>query len=949
MINLSNRTDYSFLRGYGTPEQWLERCKAIGCTAFAVTDLASTWGYVPFTKAFAGSGVKLIYGVQIPVCTLLDKDPKHALVTLLAKNDEGVAKIFQALTLAHKQTYYRPRLTWTQLAELKDVFVIVVDAYPSDYKSIQKVPGILVGLGARKDHMFAFAKSDLPCVMFPTATFPSMEHREAFELVQRIGQHRDVPQHMLRDDEWDTGIGISRIESAQYISRADQIAIHCVARLQKASQLRVQKPLTPEWIAEKAKARGIDIIGGPYAERLRYELGVIQEKGLTDYFAFVADLCDWAKDRMFVGSGRGSSGGSLLCYILGITEVDPLVHGTLFERFIDVTRADWPDIDVDFPADRRDEVFTYLGEKYGQDHVARLGTLSLFGGKSAINDTGKACGAPYQATRELGKRTEGTAVPLSVLFNVDDESKAILANNPGLGKAVLIEDHPRHHGVHAAGVVVTNEPITQFGAVDRQGTISVDLKQAEALNLIKMDALGLRTLSVIQEACNHIGMDPRDLYKLDLNDDKVFEAVFRANAVTSIFQFEGHAVRGLLKSIAVDRFDDLCVLTSLARPGPLIGGAASRWVACRNGEATWEAIHPDLDATFGTICYQEQAMAIVRDLAGFDAAQVNGFRRAVGKKDTEKLLGYRNAFIEGAAQKLGQEKAELLWDEMCEFGSYAFNKSHAVAYSMLSYMSAWLKTYYPAQFALANLKYSADDDHTKQMLRELNGIKFVPFDAERSEATWSIREGVLYGGFDSIIGIGIKTAKALVAKRSEWHAANGAGHVEGWDEHSGPGAWLTTLTASQREKLTKQYNTPWHTLSYFKERYATLYDSPLEFRCEGVTAGFKGPIYVTADLPDQKGNYAFLGRIVRKTQRDKNSPEEVAKRNGQKFATNTYFINLTIQDDAGEVGATINRFKADQFSWLLQENLSGRDFFFRGNIIENGKRWIFIDNIVELK
>jgi DNA polymerase III alpha subunit len=939
LINLSNRTDYSFLRGYGTPQQWLDRCKQIGCTAFAVTDYCSTWGHVPFAKAFKDSGVKLIFGVQIPVCTILEKDPKHALVTLLAKSDQGVRAIYEALTLAHKQTYYRPRLTWAQLddTEYQDVFVVVNDAYPSDYKSIKKVPNIMIGLGARKNHMFAFTKSDIPCVMFPTATFPSMEHREAFALVQRIGMHEDVPQHMLRKEEWFGPLGD---DCFHWMHNAEKIASECNATLTRATQLKVQRPLTPEWIAERAARRGINIVEGAYADRLRYELGVIQEKGLADYFAFVADLCDWAKDRMFVGPGRGSSGGSLLCYILGITEVDPMVHGTLFERFIDVTRSDWPDIDVDFPANEREKVFDYLRDKYGQDHVARLGTLSLFGGKSAINDTGKALGIPYAESRALGKLTEGWSASLSELFADNDDARAILTKHPELARATSIEDHPRHHGVHAAGVCVTNEPVTTFGAIDRNGTISLDLKQAEALNLIKMDALGLRTLDVIQDACDEIGMDPRELYKLDLNDDKVFEAVFRANAVTSIFQFEGHAVRGLLKSISVDRFDDLCVLTSLARPGPLVGGAASRWVACRNGEASWDSIHPDLDATFGCIIYQEQAMAIVRDLAGFDAAAVNGFRKAVGKKDTEKLLGYREAFLTGATERLGREKAETLWDEMCEFGSYAFNKSHAVAYSMLSYMSAWLKTYYPAQFALANLKHAKDDEHTKQMLRELNGIKFVPFDAELSEATWSIQQGVLYGGFDSIIGIGIKTAKELVAKRSAWRSEN-----PGWGENE----WVESLTKSQADKLTRQYNTPWHTLSYFKERYSELYANPLAYRSEGVPAGFKGPIFMIADIPEEKGNYAFLGRIVRKAQRDKNSPEEVAKRNGQKFATNTYFINLTVQDDSGEVGCTINRFKASQFEWLLTENLAGRDFFFRGNIIENGKRWFFIDNIVELK
>lgn len=348
-------------------------------------------------------------------------------------------------------------------------------------------------------------------------------------------------------------------------------------------------------------------------------------------------------------------------------------------------------------------------------------------------------------------------------------------------------------------------------------------------------------------------------------------------------------------------------------------------------------------------------MAIVRDLAGFDVPSVNGMRRAVGKKDPEKLRSYREQFIEGCIKvyrgphKNGDTEtmlsvaegenhrafAEELWDELCEFGSYAFNLAHAVEYGMISFMCAWLKLNYPLQFAAACLMHASDDEQGKNLLRELKeeDFEYVPFDPEKSQATWSIQEGKLFGGFDSVRGIGRKTAEVLLSKRNAD------------TEH-----WQAELTNSQRDRINADQNTPWHTLTYFSETYKTLYDQPEEWRGVGVSAGFKGPVLRVKDIPAEKGNYAFIGRIKRVQRVDANEESRVAKRDGKKYTSNTFFFNLTLEDDTGEIGGTVNRFKSGGFEWLYEESMEDRDFFFRGNIIStDGRRWIFVENIVELK
>ncbi len=393
----------------------------------------------------------------------------------------------------------------------------------------------------------------------------------------------------------------------EWFATAEEIAAACTATIPRSSLPKIDGPSLTDLALQGAKDRGIDIGSGPYADRLAREFDVVSRQGFEDYFLMVADVVAWAKGHMLVGPGRGSSGGSLLCYLLGITEVDPLVHDTLFERFLDPGRADLPDIDVDFPDTSREQVFAYLRDKYGESRVARLGTVSKFGGKSAINDTCRAYNVPYTVMRDVAKAyTDG---PLSEFFrNPPDHIKGTIEEFPLIAQAALLEDHPRHSGVHAAGVCISADDVHRYGSLDRNGIISLDLKNAEQVGMLKLDALGLRTLSVLQDCCVLTGR--RDLYSLPTDDAEVY-SVFNEDRVTGVFQFEGHAVRQLMKQMPVEYFDDLCALTSLARPGPLYGGAADLYIKRRAGEDC-NPRFPCLESTYDVIVYQEQAMDIAK-------------------------------------------------------------------------------------------------------------------------------------------------------------------------------------------------------------------------------------------------------------------------------------------------------------------------------------------------
>lgn len=931
MIHLDAKTSYSFMRGYGLAEDWVSRATAIGAPSLAVADYCSTWGHVPFRTAVRDTELKILYGVTLPVVRSLEKDPRHALVVLLAR--QSVQPLYDLVTLAHEQAYYRPRIMWNQIPE--DLEVILVAGGASDLAAFEKMGRGYLGVPPTKN-MLSFAAADFDCVPAASPVYPFPEQRQGYELVQaisdlqRIGEAVAGSHHLLRQGELDAlyeAAGIQR--SDVWYENSRLISERCTAQIPVATDIKVEGDL----VALAQRGLGSRGLGGnqEYCNRLEEELQLVKDKGFEDYFLFVEDVVGWAKERMFVGPGRGSVGGSLLAFLLGISSVDPIVHGTRFDRFIDAGRPDLPDIDIDFPDSRRDEIFSYLKEKYGDEKVARIGTMSLFGGKSAINDTARATGIQYGVARDIGRNIE--AYDSLAEFFESDEGADWAKRYPDIRKSILLDGIPRHHGKHAAGVCVTNEAISNYGAVDKEGVIALDLKNSEKVGLLKLDALGLTTLSVIDECCQLIGKDP---YTLQLDNDPDVWEVFNSNHMTGIFQFEGPAVRRLTREMKVDCFDDLCALTSLARPGPLLGGAADEWVSRRMG-AEWEYKHvlmePITSETYGTLIYQEQVMAAVRDIAGFDAVEVNQFRRAVGKKDPEALAAFRDKWMED--NPMDEQIAAEVWEEMCEFGGYAFNKSHAVAYSMISYYAAWLKAKFPLEFSLAQLNSNRDEEHSKAILREIvqMGYEFVAFDPHLSEDRWAIKDGVLVGGFLGVKGVGAATARSMLEARAK-----------------DPDGWLGKLTPAQRNKILTEHNTPWHELSRLHEKYQGLYDNNADdYQRYGLNYSRGRVVEDIANIEEGKGTHTFLGKLIKRQERDLNSEHYLKKRGGQKFNDKTTFMNVFFEDDTGDIGCTINRYKYDQFAWLNDADMEGRDFIVKGNIINDNGVWIFIEQVKEIK
>lgn len=906
------RSSYSFLRGYGSPEQFVARAKLTGGTVIAA-DYCSTWGHVAWEQA----GVHAL-GITLPAVATLEKDPRHGLVTLVANDSAGLRNLYTVVSLGFEQFYHRPRVTWEQVAGLEGITAYLDTALSAetDLALAACQGGYLV------KPRFQTLDLDVPDKLIAAcdARYPEVSDRAVYELVGKmtrtIGEIEGNPTHVLYPSEWKRLMMQSGPIPANLVEPATHDAtIHHASLLAINGDLRALCEQQPRFnLVRESDTYGI---------RYELELKLIADKGFDSYFLFVADLVQWAKQRMLVGPGRGSAGGSLVCYILSITEVDPIKHGTLFERFIDPGRSDFPDIDVDFPDHKREQVFAYLEAKYGKDRVARVGTLSDFGGKMVFNDIARVYSIPFQETRRLTACLDGfsggTAHLATARFALGAADDDLIERYPEFKYALALDGFPRHTGVHASGVIVTQEPVQSFGAV-KEGVVALDLKAAEALGLMKMDALGLKTLSVLEHTLDAAGVPWSDLLALGYNDPDVWD-LLNADRVAGIFQFEGPSVRGLLKRVKVTQFSDLSALTSLARPGPLMAGAADDWIARKLG-AAWRSLIPQLDETYGLIVYQEQAMAIVREIAGFDVVDVNGFRRAIGKKDPAKLASYKERFMEKAVPWFAahhglshlsdlESEANSLWHDMEEFGSYAFNLAHAVAYSMLSYWTAWAKAKHPLEYACAYLNY-ADEDHCRAFIREYGATKLTLFDDKVAQEGWSIVGGRICGGFLNIKGIGPSLAGRFVKLRN-----------------ADPVAWKDKLTAAQAKLLSGE--TVYDDLAFFEINYKAVYDYPDNYKLT------RRPQLID-DIPTEKGTYLFLGRMTKIIER--------ADKSGLKYAL------VFFSDDSGELPCTVSKYDyADKYATADE----GRNYFKVGQayavyawLPKGERRWAFIDSVRRL-
>lgn len=524
-----------------------------------------------------------------------------------------------------------------------------------------------------------------------------------------------------------------------------------------------------------------------YKERLAYELGVIKKMGFAGYFLVVSDLVNWSKTNgVKVGCGRGSAGGSLIAYLMGITEIDPIRFDLAFERFINPSRVDLPDVDLDYQSSKRTKVIEYLRNRYGEDHVAGISNYGTLASASAFRDTGRVFGlSPLDmAATKLVPKEAGFSYSLTEAAEAVPEIEKLKITYPEVWKhALRFEGVMRSLGQHAAGTVVAGEPLVKRAVVERRAegnVVNWDKRVVEDYGLIKMDILGLSTLDVLDIAQQYIkkrhGIDV-DYLKLPLNDAKVLDAFGRGDT-TAVFQFDSQGMQDLLRRLAKGgplTFDDISAATALYRPGPLDSGLTEDYVATRQGLKSPHYDHPvmknALAKTYGVMVYQEQVMQVSRDVAGFTMAEADLLRKAIGKKDLKKMAAMKDKFIAGAMKTVGMSEtvANGLFDKIENFAKYSFNASHSVAYSVVSYWTAWLKVYYPAEYFAAQLSI-VKEDKFPALVKDARscGIEVVPPDINLSTDKFEIKnDETIVMPFSSVKGCSEVIAKKIMNARME--------------------------------------------------------------------------------------------------------------------------------------------------------------------------------------
>ena len=931
MLNLRNRTEYCFRKAFGPVPAVINACSG---DAVGIAD-SGTWGHVAFNKACKAANKKPVFGVEISVvndATDRSRQPSNTMC-FLAKNNDGLQEIYSLVTKSTSKDnfYYFPRISYSDLFDISDNVIIFSGTHPEwGMIPLSKKENLYIEINpmsTRKSLNFAKEKG-FKTVATSDNYYPEASDKKAYEvLVGRNRMDRTSPMHILDEWSWKEAIPWAPEEA---LENTHKIAEMCNANLPSAEMIsfKSEKSLR-ELCEEGAPQRNINLSDEVYSKRLDRELSMIASKDFEDYFFVIADMISYAKQHMLVGPARGSSAGSLVCYLTGITDVDPIEHNLLFERFIDVTRADLPDIDIDFQDDRREMVFEYLRQKYGPEKVAHLGTVSRYKAKSTIAEVAKELGIPAWEVNDLKgaiiERSGGdsrAAFCILDTFNELEIGKNILEKYPQMKIAAKMEYHARHSGVHAAGILVTDDPVSKYCSVsDQSGAAQIDKKHAEDLNLLKIDALGLRTLSVLQDVLDQVGWTREQLLNFPMDDKGAF-AVLNDERYAGIFQFEGYALQSVTKQMKVHNFEDIVAITALGRPGPLNSAGTTEYIKRHTGAAPVEYLHPltkeITEVTNGVVVYQEQVMTIGRDVGKLSWEDVSSLRKAMSSSLGQEFFDtYFQKFKAGAKENgIEEEKARYIWDHINTMGSWAFNRSHAVAYGMVSYWCCALKSRFPVEFAAACLRNVKDDDQGVRLLREVvrEGLPYKPYDKFKSKINWSVQEGELIGGLIGIKGIGPKVAKDIIERRD-----------------------LKQPLTPRQESLLDNGETPYDDIFECERRFGHIKADPTAHKI--VT-----PITDIQDLDaNNPGTFVFFGKLKEKNLRDMNEVVNLQKRGGRRVESNNLWLNITLEDDTGPIICTIDRFKYNRIGKQVVEDGRMGDWYLVKGQMKKGFRKIYVE------
>ena len=955
---LKIRTGYSFRQATGKLELVMARLKEIGAEYAPITDRASTFGFYRWSRLAAKAGLEPVFGVEIAVVDRLgEKRPNSDYWTFIAR--DALGPINRLVELATNQFYYQPMITVDQALAFEDVEIVTGYRPMIDFEDTETVEK-----WAARGVKFALGPSAIPGVIRGalahgfdlSATsdnrYTTEADRNFYEtLVGRNSDLQEFPQHILSEEEWrasvaDLELAPEALDAALAVSAA--IAARSTARPGKAKLPTPPRPDTLEAMCRKeAPALGIDLTDPVYEARLRKEIDLIEAKQFEDYFYIVADIVQWARKKMIVGPARGSSCGSLVCYLLRITTVDPIPHGLIFERFIDLNRNDLPDIDIDFSDQQRPLVFDYITEKYGREYTARLGTVANFHPRSAMQESGMAMGVPKWKTDAVAdvliERYSAYSRALDTLLDTiksTDAGKKLMAEHPEMEIATQFEGHPRHYSQHAAGVVVASQPITDFVAVDRRtGATMCDKKDAEdGYGLLKIDALGLTQLSIFEDALELAHL-PRDFLEgLPLDDQAAFD-VLNKQQWAGIFQFNGQALQSLAKQVHIWKFEDIVNITALARPGALASGGAASWVNRKNTAEgrgrvvepvsyVHELFRPHLEDTLGVVAYQEQVMNIGREIGDLSWEDVTALRKAMSKSLGKEFFDqFGDRWKAGAIAKgIPASVLDKVWDDLCAYGSWSFNKSHSVAYGLISYWCCWMKAHFPFEFAAATLNHVDDTGKMIQVLREMakEGFDYQSVDPQLSGKKWGTilgpnGERKLLGPLSIVRGLGPKTVATILGARARGERM-----------------------PQRCEKLLKDPQTDIDSLWPIRDRIRTLMPDPLERNI--ITA----PTAVEDITEDHNEDKTFLVFVVAKAirPRDDNDAQKVASRGYAIKSGPTMTLNLQLEDDTGVLFAKIGRFNYEKLAKpVLARGRAGKAIYAVKGTAMAGRRFLMVDSI----
>ena len=847
-VHLHVHTEYSIIDSTVRIPGLMKKCAEEHMPAVALTDQSNVFGLVKFFRKAIAAGIKPIIGADLRLYNADDPNRPYTLL-LLVQDADGYRNLSELITRSYIEGQYRGapmvRREWLTAdscagllalsgglhgdighalhANHRDVALKLLDGWLEVFPGRFYLELTRTGRSGEENCVRASlelaTETGTPVVATNDVRFLEQDDFNAHEARVCIHEGRVLADPDRPHDYSRQQYLRSAAEMAELFADAPEALANTVAIARRCSlDLKLGTSVLPAFPVPKGQdegafleaeaRRGLDAaldriyaardipdkeraaFSAPYRERLEIELGVIRSMGFPGYFLIVADFIRWARENNVpVGPGRGSGAGSLVAWVLGITDLDPLQHDLLFERFLNPERVSMPDFDVDFCMEGRDDVIDYVAQRYGRERVSQIITFGTMAAKAVIRDCGRVLGQPYgfvdriakQVPFEIGMTLDKAledSDELAEMYRDDEEVAAII------DLARSLEGLVRNAGKHAGGVVISPGPLTDFAPLYcEEGGVNVvtqlDKDDVEAIGLVKFDFLGLKTLTIIDWAVRIVNATNPDL-GLDISriperDAKTFE-LLRSTHTAAVFQLESSGMRDLIKRLRPDQFDDLVALVALFRPGPLQSGMVEDFITRKHAanKADIDYLHPDLkpvlEETYGVILYQEQVMQIAQVLAGYTLGEADLLRRAMGKKKPAEMAKQRQIFVTGATERgVAEKTATRIFDLMEKFAGYGFNKSHSAAYAVLSYQTAYLKAHYPAAFMAAVM--SADLHNTDRLVtlkddcRQL-GLRLLAPDINQSSYHFSVpEENTILYGLGAIKGVGRGAVESLIADR----------------------------------------------------------------------------------------------------------------------------------------------------------------------------------------